>query len=434
MARRKLAIAAALAVTVRLGGGAAAQTVIQLDGALSLGYTTTSNQTVARDPTEPPPDVNQRLYTDIRPSAAVQVDTARASYGAGYTFAGSVNLDGSGSSTYSNEVHGSVAALLSSRSTLTFLLGATQGGTAFQLSQRPADASSPEIRAPGDPNRVAATFAETLSFAASGFLRVGQGITAGLNAPQDDLGQLNANATAYLAVDRVFARDALGADVQSSVARLQPASTQGDPYLNITNSLLARWSHDLSLRWGARFTGGVQQVVTLTGSYPLAILPTASATATYVSGSAAGSLAASYGATTNLQTGTVSTTQQVGAHALLSFDPLHPRLLGVSAGFLHNEPLGAAAITVAAGTGNAVQADVGLVWGLSPTVLATARYSLAYQFGQDAGVEPSLAQVFLVGITARYTTGRYHPPLPLLGQRVEGNDADRAPGSELRRP
>jgi hypothetical protein len=39
-------------------------------------------------------------------------------------------------------------------------------------------------------------------------------------------------------------------------------------------------------------------------------------------------------------------------------------------------------------------------------------------------VQPALAQVLLVGITARYTSVRSVPPLPRLGGvRVDGSDA-----------
>jgi hypothetical protein len=118
----------------------------------------------------------------------------------------------------------------------------------------------------------------------------------------------------------------------------------------------------------------------------------------------------------------VSLTQGIVLHALATFDTAHPMSLGASAGFLHAQPLGQAATRVAAGTGNAAQGDVGLFWGLSDEVLATARYSIAYQFAQPNGLPPMLTHVALVGLTMRYSNARRVPPAPALGARVDGSD------------
>jgi hypothetical protein len=417
-----------------VGGPATAQTVIELDGALDLGYSATTNQTVTSDPTESPSRIRSRLFTNIRPGVSLQAESARLKWSVGYVFAGSLTLDGTGSNTYSNAASLSLVALLTNRSTLTLGASATQGATAFQLSQRAADAGSPEIRAPGDPNRVTAALAESLVWEASSHLRLGQGLSGTLSAPQDDLGQLSTEAVGYLSLDRVFPNDALGGELRSTVARLRPLTPGAEPFPNTTNALVGRWNHDFSWRWSGQLTAGIQQTLTLAGSYPLAIVPTGSVTAQYLARNAIGSFGVTQGATTNLQTGTVSMTQQMFVRGLMSFDSLRPRLLGASAGFLHSEPLGAAAASVATGTGNAVQADIGLVWGLSDGILATARYSLAYQFGQGSGVEPSLAHVFLVGVTARYSTGRYMPPIPQAGPRVDEGTASGLPGNGLGRP
>jgi hypothetical protein len=431
--RRTIGALAAGSLALLVACPAAAQT-FELDGTLNLGYTATTNQTVTRDPTESPSHTSSWLFTEVRPGVSLQLETPRLSWRIGYVFAGSFSLDGAGPNTYSNAATLSLMALLTNRSTMTVSAIATQGGTAFQLSQRAPEAGNPEIRAPGDPNRVTLGLAESFVWAASSHVRLGQGLTGTLSAPQDDLGQASTQVAGYLSLDRVFPNDAIGGQLLSSVARLQPLSPDGQPFWNVTNSLLGRWNHTFSWRWNGQLTAGVQQVVTLSGSYPLSIVPTSSGTVQYLAGNALGSLAISQGATTDLQTGTVSMTEQASLHGLVSFDALRPRLLGASAGFLHSEPLGAAAVRTATGTGNAVQADVGLVWGLSDGIIATARYSLAYQFGQGSGVQPSLAHVFLLGVTARYSTGRYTPPIPTLGRRGDGSDAIGFPGNDLRGP
>ena len=433
--RTALRIAALLLVIMGTAGRATAQTVYQLDGALDVGYTAQTVSTVPFvDPAASETTTDGRFYTEIRPRIAFFTGAPSLLLRAGYLFAANISLDGKAPHTYSNQGDVSLAAQLSTRASMTLAAVVTQGGTAFQLSQRAADASEPTIRAPGNPAQVSASLTEFLLYELGPHFQLGQGISGTLTAPQDDLGLFNSTVTGSLFVDRVFPNDAIGFELRSAVSRLQPLLSEGDAYFNITNSLLARWTHDFDYRWNANLTAGVQQVATLAGSYPVAILPTGSLTARYAARDAAGSVSFTHGTDTNLQTGTVSTTEQVSAHASVSFDPIRPRILGASVGFLHNEPLGEASALIAAGAGNAFQADVGFTWGLTDQVLATARYSLAYQFGQEAGIPPSLAHVILIGITARYSNARFMPPVPRLGQRVDGGDAIGFPETNVEKP
>lgn len=406
---------------------AAAQTVYTMDGAVNLGYSDTSVQGVERDPAETPTGNVHKLFTDVRPGIAAQFMSSRLVWNVGYVFAASLADDGT--NTYSNSGNLSLATQLSPRSALTLSAGATQGGTAFQLNERAPEAANPEIRAPGSPNQFASSFAESFAWQASPYLRLTQGASTTVSAPEGDLSTVNSDSSASLGLDRVFAVDTVGASLTSSVARLQPVTAGTEPFFNIVNSLVARWAHDFGWRWSGQASAGVQQILTLTGSTPLAIVPTGSAAAQVQLGRTA-TAAVSYtrGATSNLQTGTVAMTDQVSVRGFASFDARHPRFLGISAGYLHSAPLGDAPIRVATGTGDALQGDVGLVWGLSDSVLATARYSVAYQFNQGAGVEPALAHVLTIGITGRYSTGRYTPPMPSFGRRVDESD----PGGERR--
>ncbi len=416
-----------LIIMMIVGRSAAAQTVYELDGAVNLGYTSTSTPTPTTDPTEPQSQTSSRVFTDVRPGLAIQSGSRRLAWRVGYVFAGSLSLDGSGPNTYSNQATAALAAQLTTRSAMTINTAVTQGGTAFQLSQQAADAGHPGLRAPGSPDLVTATLGEAFAWEAAPHVRLGQGITGTLSSPQDDLGMFSATVTGSLSLDRVFPTDAIGGELRTGVALLRPLTAEGQPYWSITNVFLGRWNHDFSYGWNGAVTAGVSQVVTLAGSYPLAIVPTGSLTARYTAGTAFGSLAFTHGTATNTQTGTVSMSDQIVVRGGVSFDPMLARALAVSAGFSHDQALGEASALVAAGTGNAVQGDVGLAWGLSDSVLATARYSVAYQFGQSGGIQPQLTQVLLIGVTARYSNARFVAPLPTLGERVDGGDAVRFP-------
>lgn len=417
--RRRIALAARTVLLVLSSASrpASAETIIQADGAANVGYFETSEQG------------SSRAFTEVRPALALQVQSPRVTWRAGYVFAGSLTLGSEQSRSYSNEVDLSLAAQLTKRSAMFVTGSVAQSTTEFQLSQRAPDAGQPAFRSRENPELVTTALTESYVFEPSAQLRLGQAVTGTLIAPRNALDEFNASMTASLSLDRALrsgyghgSRDTVGGELRSSYALLRPAAAPDEPFWNVRNALLARWSHDFSWRWNAQATAGVEQVLTLAGSYPLAIVPTASVTAQYLTRNGGGALAVTYGAATDLQTGTVSLSQGVVARAFVSFDSLRPRQIGVSAGFLHAEPLGQSAARTAAGVGNAAHGDVGLVWSLSDAVLVSARYSVAYQFDQPGALEPLLAHVVLVGVTMHYSSARSTPPMPRFGGRADGSD------------
>jgi len=412
-----------IALAVALGGRPArAQVVFQADGAVDLGYTATRLT----------PANSRRLYLDVRPALTVQFGSPRLTWRAGYLFAGSLTLDGTGSSAYSNQVSLALAAELSKRSTMTASGSITQGSTAFQLTQRAPDAGQADFRAPGNPDLVTATLAESFAWEASPNLRLGQGLLGSASAPQDALGRTSGAVTASASLDRLFVRDAVGALLRSGFAVLRPLAEGAAEARIVTNSLAGSWNHDFDPRWNAEVTAGVEQVIALTGSRATTIVPTGGLTARYLGDDSVVSLAVSQAAAANLQTGTESLNDEVVLRGAVSFDRIRQRQLGASAGFLRARPLGEVIPGAAATMGNAVQGDVGLVWGFSEVLLATARYSVAYQFGQGANLTPSLVHVALVGITIRYGNAPYLPPMPAIGRRVDGSDAVGFPAGGVR--
>ncbi|HSK02293.1 MAG TPA: hypothetical protein VK932_13670, partial [Kofleriaceae bacterium] len=167
-----------------------------------------------------------------------------------------------------------------------------------------------------------------------------------------------------------------------------------------------------------------------TGSEPLAILPSGSVTALYTHGDTAAAIDLSHGSFTNLQVGTVSVTDRITARGIHTLDFRKLRTLSFSAGFLHNEPIGESAAIVAAGTGSALSFDAGFTTALTPHIVGTARYSVAYQFGQDGGLEPILSHIVFLGVTGRYGNADLlaRPrALPTRGRRVDGSDGKGFP-------
>ena len=416
-----------------MGGPAAAQrTVVEADATVSVGYTQVTQARFQADPNAARKDVRDKttseLFTQLRPGLSLQTGSPRLTWRASYVFAGNLSLTGAQLGAYSNQGNGSLAAELSKYTTLTVAGSIAQGGTSFLLAQRPADTGNTQIRAPGNPNLISASLLESVAWQARKHLTVQHNLIANLSSPQDDFSERNSAWTATLSVDRVYERDTLGAEARASLSWLRPLRQGTHLYRSTSNGVLARWNHDFSVGWNGVVSGGIEQVYTDTGSKPLAFLPAASATVRYAAYNTVTAIDFSHGTATNLQVGTISLADKVTARGIITLDPAISRSLAFSAGFLHNEPLGEIDAAVAAGTGNAVQGDAGFTTALTRNVVASARYSVAYQFGQGGNLPPTLAHIIFIGITGTYRNaeGRTRA-LPVRGNRVDGSDAEGFP-------
>lgn len=427
---RRWAIGIATAVAALAGPAAAQGVVIQADGSVNLGYTQTTRSAVALDPNADPVDVPDNsisnFFTEVRPGVSLQTASPRLSWRAAYLFSGAFSLVGGQGVAYSNQANLTLAAQLTQATVVNANASVAQGGTTFLQSQQPAEMGQPEIRAPGNPGMLTATLGESLGWQLGRHLSLQHSLGGSVSAQQDDLSKRNSTVLASLALERLYARDVFALEVRANVSRLSPLQSDQSPYTSLTNSLLGRWNHDFTWQWNALVTAGIEQVFTDTGSKPVALLPTGGVTVLYTVGNVVGGLDFNHGTTTNLQVGTVSLTDRATARAGITLDVEKARVLGVSAGFLHNEPLGEASALVAAGTGNAVQADAGFSTALNQkkTIMANVRYSLAYQYGQQGGLAPSLAHILSIGVTGSYTnTSKAVRPVPTRGRRVDGSDA-----------
>jgi hypothetical protein len=303
-----------------------------------------------------------------------------------------------------------------------------QGGTAFQLSQRAASEGTPELRAPGNPNTVTASLSEAVAWQARKYLQVQHSFLVAVTAPEDNLGGATSAFTGTLSLERPFERNVVGVQLRAELSRLSPVLADLDPYTSLSNAILGRWNHDFTPSWNGFVSAGIEQVYTDTGNRSLAFFPTGSGILRYSAESAVGSLEWTHGSATNLQVGAVSLTDLVTARGILTIDAFKARALSFSAGFLHNAPIGEAAPTVAAATGNAIQGDAAFTTALSRRILASVRYSVAYQFDQSGGLQPTLAHIFYLGVTGSYSnTNQIQRPFPKLGQRVDGSDSQGFP-------
>jgi hypothetical protein len=425
-----LAVLAALAA---LGRPAAAQQVMmQADGTVNVGYTQTTSTPIQSDPNADAEDVLPAsvgsAFTEIRPGITLQSGSPRLAWRAGYLFSGALSFEGDSAVAYSNQASAGLVALISQYTTMSVNASIAQGGTSFLLSQVPAEAGRPEIRAPGNPKMVTATISETMSRELGRQLSMSQNFTANLSAPQDDLGARNSSLSDSVAIDFQSGRNSLGAELRGTFSNLRPLREDLEPYSSVAATLLGRWNRDFTANWNGFAMAGVEQIYTGAGSQPLAFLPTGSLVGRYARGNMVGALEVSHGSATNLQVGTVSLTDRITARGVITLDVVKSRILSFSAGALHNEPLGEVDALVAAGTGNAMQLDAGFSTMLVKNVFANARYSLAYQFGQAGGLSPTLTHVFMLGVTASYNNlSDEKKRMPRRGLRVDGSDGDGFP-------
>lgn len=407
----------------------AGHTIIEADGAVNLGVTQRTESKIAPDPNPEPGDIAPSSVTtpflELRPAIGISRGSERVHWRARYQFAGILQLDSTAGVTYTNQADVAFLAQATQAIALAIETSVAQGGTQFLLGQRAAAAGSPEFRAPGNPNLVMAIVGESLNVEISRELQLQQGLRGFASAPQDDLNAYSATLMATLAIQRVFKRDQIGLEVRAAVSELKPLQLDKPAYFVQNNALLARWNRDLSRTFSGYIAAGAEQVYIDEGPRPVAVLPTADASLMYMSGNKAGSIEASQAANMNLQLGTATSTTRVGVRGTLVLDPIKLRTISFSAGALHNEPLAASAPILAAGTGNALQADAAFTTQLSKKVVATARYSATYQFDQAAGIPASLVHIAMIGVTALYTNTEQARARqkPSFGRRVDGSDA-----------
>jgi hypothetical protein len=422
----------AVVVSVVLGGlgrPAAAQGVlVQADASANVGFNQTTRGAAQVDPTADAADIpassTSQLFTEIRPGITLQTGSPRMTWRASYVFSGNLSLTGQQAPTYANAANAALVGELSQDSVLTVTAAFSQGGTSFQLSQGSAAAGKPELRAPGNPNLVSGSAVESLAWALRRHLSLQQNLIASASAPQDSLSQRNSTVAGSLALESPFERNVFGVEVHGNVSWLKPLQAGQAKYKTLESALLGRWTHDFSVNWNGLVTAGVEQVYTGTGSKPLGILPSGSASVNYTLGDAVVALDFRHGTATNLQVGSVSLTDSLTARGNIVLDGRKARALTFSGGFLHNEPLGDINALVAAGTGNAAQADAGFATAIRKNVLASVRYSWAYQFGQGGNIAPTMVHIFFIGVTGSISnTERPVRPLPMRGRRVDGSDS-----------
>ena len=426
---RGITIAAWLVLAI--AGAAArpanAQTIFDVGGSLSLQYTEFTPYT----------STDSGLMALVSPAVTVQVGKPDLVYRVGYLFTGVFNLYGGSSNSYNNRLNFTLAAQPNASTTLTTSALITQGRTVFQLSQRPADAGQPAIRPQGNVEQIWVVLGEDCRWDLSPFLRLTQGFGAGLVAPNYSLTNSNAEVSVSLALDRgINPLNAIGGVFTSRVAMLRPLGGLGDPYYAVANSLLGRWALDLGRSWNADFSGGVAHVIQLAGTHPNAFLPTGGITVGFLSGDigrSGGSIGAAYGPYFDLQTGGLTRAVTATARGHLNLDARAVNQLTFSAGYLRSWAANEAAVLNLGALGQAVQGDLGFVWGLSNVLLATARASVAYQYDRPAGLVPSLVYSFVIGITGRYSNATYMPDVPTMGSRVDGADGGQFPGAPASR-
>jgi hypothetical protein len=446
------------AIAIAIAGWArpavAQRTVYQVDGAVNVGYSQTTRPAPVTDPTasagDTPDSTLSAFFTELRPGLTVSTGSARYAWRFGYTLTAVMNLSStdvtapSGEKAMStatdqnvalaNQANAALAAQLTQFTTVTLNAAVSQGGTSFLLSHGAAEAGKPDLRAPGDPDTISGVASEAVSWEIGRQMQLQHSLSGNISTPEADFSKRNSSLSGTLALERLYNRDTAGLELRGSVSWLRPLQANARPYISTTSGLFARWNHDISYRWNALVVAGVEQVYTDTGSRPLGFLPSGNAAVLYSIGNAVAGLDVSHGTATNLQVGAISLTDRVGLREVYTFDADKARVLAFSGGYLHNSPLGETAL-VTAGVGDAMQVDVGFTTQIVKNVIATARYSLAYQFNQGAEIGSTLAHVFLIGVTGTVST---LPPeqrkLPGRGLRVDHSDMEGFPVIDTPRP
>ena len=413
-------------VIAALGHGAAAQG-LELQAGLNVGFNQTTQSVAMPDPMPQPGDVQptstSSLFTEVRPGITFQIDKRKITLRASALMSALLLYTPQTNAVYTSQANLQALAVPSDRVSATGVASVMLGGEAFLASQRAADTGQPMIRSEGNPTILTTTVGQSLLWEVSPRWSLRETLAGSLVAPKDDFGAVNSSLIGSLAFEHIWPRDAAGFELRASEAELRPLILLNPQpaYASQTASVRARWNHDFSRQANGFVSAGVAQVYTNTGSRPVAVVPVGSAMLRYASGNLVGSLDFNQDIMTNLLVGSVSYTDQIVAHGSVMLDQRLARVLAFSVGALHNEPVGVAGPLAVAATGNAVQADVGLVTLIRKNLLATARYSLSYQFDRADTVGPELFHLITIGVLATFTSGTMRP-VPDIGVRVDGLD------------
>lgn len=355
---------------------------------------------------------------DVRPAITLQLGTPRLVWRGSYLFAGSLRLARDGVAAYSNHASLGLATQPTDRTLFTLVVGATQGGTAFRMSQPAAEAGQPGFRAEGDPSLVTGTLSQGLDHEISPVFRMGQSLTgawAGLQSRPEDG---NGTISAQLRADRAFARETVGVAFGLSYAALRPLEApRSDPRVRtLAQSFLATWSRDLDERWSGRVGAGLELL--RTEGVGSSARTTGGLVLHYAGAAAGGSVSYQHAATPSLERGTIAESDTVLVQGTLALDPSRERLVSASAGYVRaGAPEGP---VVAPGPSEAFNGDFAITFNIGSSSLVTARYSMARQVG---GPDPATIHLVFLGFTVRAGNVERMPPVPTRGSRVDRSDA-----------
>ena len=429
--RRSIAIMFAVAT---LGRGAAAQG-LEVAAGVNAGFNQSTQTVAAPDPMPVPggekPTSSSSFFTDVRPALVYQVDGRRLTWRFGAGFSAILSYAGEAAASYTSNATVEMLAVPSSSVTTSAAAGVMYGGAAFLASQRAADAGQPVVGASGNPTVLSLNAGQALNWEVEPRWTLQETLSGSLIAPQGNFDTSNGAAGVTLAFEHGWPRDALGIELRGGVAQLRPQvlANMGPAYASVTSSVRARWNHDFSRDWNALATAGVAQVFTDAGSQPFGLVPVGSAIVRYTAGRTVASLDFTQDIATNLLVGSLSFSDQLIARGSFLIDERHERVLAFSLGGLHNQPIGEAGPLAVAATGNVIQSDVGFTTLLSRNVVATARYSISYQFGRENTIGPVLFHLFTVGVIGTMGRGTLRP-MPTLGFRVDGSDGTATPNGQ----
>lgn len=469
---RLLVVLLVVLIVGTAAGRAEAQTAVQLDAAVSLGYSNfrdTPNQvnTNAGGTNDTGP---ANFYTDVRPTLALQQAWSRLILRASLGFTGTFRWDGT--NTYAFRAEVGAAALATRRVTLLFGALASESTVNSALTQAAPDAVNANFRPLGNPSLFGVGGFETLLWEITPTVRFGERANVNLSAPiykflcSDCSDPLNLNAGTHLGdfsytlegalfVDKVLGRHSVGAEVRESYQYLvpppqlvggqgmQPLQVVTQPTLPVSfTTALLRWRADLTARWNANLAAGATLTVASTDlEISKRVWPTAQGGINFFDRRGGAGLFASYGAAPNLLLGAVTQNFTVGLRGTAALNPKQPVLLSLGAAFTRSDLLvrpimgmGAIAQLVA---GSVFAGDASVLFHLRDYLYLSARYSLAIQLpdsqsvttaGQTSSDQRTLVHTVLLGVVVRYLSARPLVRLPSgAGDRVDSADAQPFP-------
>lgn len=390
-------------------------------------------------PRDPPPGVDGPktvAFVDLRPGLVGSFATPRTTSRIRIEQSTTMFAGHAEATAYTAGVDAATFVALSRRATIAARLAVAQGRANTLAPLGTAAQTRLGVGRSGAVTYLAPTAGFSWSLEATPTWRVGQSLEGGAFTPiAGSTGVSTGQVDLRSSIDRVFVRDAVGAEARvgfaASDARL---ATGGELGAQAIAALVGRWRHDWGRRWSSQIDAGWVAADGLRGGSRAVSGPGGLAALRYTHEGGAADLSYTRTITPSLPIGQLLQGDAITAQGALPLDGASKLVMAASCGVQRNRVIDTVRGDLA-GRIDVVLVDVALLYSPTAALALGARYQRFEQLGDVA--DARLGQLPFSRDIVGLTVGVAWPPLPSLAapialpMRVDRADGPRSSTPEV---